>query len=430
MATLGLGAFDYVIYHGGCADGECAAWVVTQFHWTTGLPVPVTIPCEAGKCNTLDLNQFVNKRVIFVDICPDKDTVLLMAANAKRIVVIDHHKNACEALQGLQHPVIQCIFDIKKSGCQLAWTTFFDHPGGSEYDMPWFLTFIGNRDLWDFSLEHTLEYYLGMDDMGLLNPDGFDTMLAGGQELAQKVLNAGFKAKEIQARNVQTYIGLRTECRYKDARVWLVNCPLTGLKSELGNALLKVNFDDGASPDFSVIWYYDIASDSYSLSMRSDDTKRDVSAICREFGGNGHRNAAGCSCSRINYTFVPVNANKPDLPKRMLSNMRCYLVDDIYQYLTSKGATEMAVLPADCVFTPAKSLVLNAAFRDRITELYGGDAGRTNQLFRACVHDAMTRIKQEDLPYLTMTNVRDNGYEYLFCRRGWDPLNPQLRSPP
>jgi hypothetical protein len=29
--------------------------------------------------------------------------------------------------------------------------------------------------------------------------------------------------------------------------------------------------------------------------MRSDNTKQDVSVICKELGGGGHRNASGCT---------------------------------------------------------------------------------------------------------------------------------------
>ena len=71
--------FDCVVHHAKCADGDCAAWVVAQYHKTNDLPAPNPVPCAASQTHTLDIAQFKDKSVIFVDICPDLDTVVRIA---------------------------------------------------------------------------------------------------------------------------------------------------------------------------------------------------------------------------------------------------------------------------------------------------------------------------------------------------------------
>ena len=63
----------------------------------------------------------------------------------------------------------------------------------------------------------------------------------------------------------------------------------TELTSDLGNSLS--NRDEC---DFAILWRYDHEYESYSLSLRSNN-KVDVSLICKQFGGGGHKNAAGCN---------------------------------------------------------------------------------------------------------------------------------------
>ena len=72
------------------------------------------------------------------------------------------------------------------------------------------------------------------------------------------------------------------------------------LTSDFGHLLYKTPFSDGSLPDFAVVWSYNIKSDNWKYSLRAGargettaDEAVDVSQICTDFGGGGHKAAAG-----------------------------------------------------------------------------------------------------------------------------------------
>ena len=417
--------YDVVVHHGKCADGECAAWVVLLYHERNNLPTPVTVPCAANKASSLDLSTFEDKSVIFVDICPDLKTLMDLATVATRVKIIDHHKTNYEALENLpEMSKVKCVFDMNYSGCHLAWKEF-----NPDLAMPWFVSVIGMRDIWDFSQANTRELYLGMQEEGLINYQGFNAMLADKDGvLNTKALDTGRKTIEFQKRNLRTFTEMRTEWQYKDgARVWLVNCPDKALISDLGNDLLQVNFDDGGSPDFAVIWNYDIANDNFSLSMRSLDSRRDVSEICKKYGGGGHRNSAGCVCNDIRDLFVgkagkvskvdKVETESHELVrvKRMLEHMYQYLVDDYYVFITKHAEQAIKDLPDGHQFTHPIDLIMNPAFRTRVDHLHSFLGTDSNQYFINVVSEALDQIKREG-HHKILTNLSSGKYQILYSR--------------
>jgi uncharacterized protein len=305
-----ISCVDYVVHHADCPDGDCAAWVVGNFHDACGWNTPTYIPCAAGRCNTLDLSEFVGKRVLFLDICPDLATLEVLAESAAHVTIIDHHKTNWEALRNyVSPPNVTVIFQMDKGACQIAWDETSDIKG----DYPWFVRVIGNRDVWDFSWPMTKEYFLGMQELELLDSDGFQTMYEESRrppnwsdQLQQDVLDCGLELKAIQDRNLTMFAELAEECLYGSSRVWAVNCAVRELISDLGNFLMTRPFRNGSTPDFAVIWSYNLSLGNFNVSMRSTDEKLDVSAICKLYGGGGHRNAAGCKINvPLCEVFVP-----------------------------------------------------------------------------------------------------------------------------
>jgi len=284
--------FDCVIYHAPCPDGTCSAWIVSKYHKEHDKSIEL-YPSNAGKTNQLNISNFIGKSLIFVDICPDKEFLLELSQKAKYIKIIDHHKTNYETLNEITKPEnVDYYFDMNFSGCQLTWMTFY-----KELSQPWFVQHIGDRDIWKFALENTNEYFSGMMEEQLMTLEGFDVMFHNldNDEYKSNILNIGKKIMEFRQKNIENCCKFnKIECKYKTFRIWLVNCT-SDLSSDVGNQLLKYKFSDDTYPDFSVGWRYDVISDEYYISMRSDNTKQDVSVICKEFGGGGHRNASGCT---------------------------------------------------------------------------------------------------------------------------------------
>lgn len=125
------------IYHGHCDDGFAAAWVVRcaapffDFHAGVHQQPPPDV---------------TDRHVLLVDFSYRRPVLLEMAAKARSIVILDHHKTAAEDLAGFPAPppfaewqrdhipVIQhtndvervsALFDMTRSGAGLAWDFFF-----------------------------------------------------------------------------------------------------------------------------------------------------------------------------------------------------------------------------------------------------------------------------------------------------------------
>lgn len=128
---------DMVIYHFPCSDGICSAWCF----WRKNRAVRL-IPAKHG-----DLPPNVKgKRVIIVDFSYKRDVILKMLSTAKHITILDHHESAEKELENLKHPNLTVIFDMKRSGAQLAWD--YLHPNRGAADRSWIVEMVADRDLW------------------------------------------------------------------------------------------------------------------------------------------------------------------------------------------------------------------------------------------------------------------------------------------
>ena len=98
------------IYHGNCADGFGAAWVVRK---ALG-----DIEFFAGKYQEPP-PDVTGKNVVMVDFSYKRPVLLEMAEKANSILIIDHHKTAIEDLIDLPSNVIT-KFDMGHSEQQLS----------------------------------------------------------------------------------------------------------------------------------------------------------------------------------------------------------------------------------------------------------------------------------------------------------------------
>lgn len=295
--------FDCVVYHSPCPDGTCAAWIVQKYHNDLNKEIDF-FPCRAGCAPDEDIYYFENKTIVFVDICPSVEYLLQLSDLAKKIQIIDHHKTNFEKIleMGEIPENIFYNFDMNFSGCQLTWRYFYSN------EAPWFVDYIGDRDIWKFALPNTNEYFSGMMDENLMNLEGFQKMYENldNDEFKLNIFNVGKKALEFREKCIQNIIKYnKLECTYKNFRIWLYSAT-KDLTSDVGNRLMKYKFEDEALPDFTVGWIYDIENDEFWISMRSINEKQDVSQICKEFGGGGHRNASGCTVKgKLRDIFIP-----------------------------------------------------------------------------------------------------------------------------
>lgn len=269
-----------VIYHNNCYDGVTAAWVAYKaldLAFTGGVSDVEYVPCNYSDSPP----DVTNKEVYIIDFSFKRPILEEMRARAKSLVILDHHKTAEEALKNFPG----AIFDMNRSGAGLAWDYFFPN-----IPRPDLVNYVEDRDLWKFILPNSKEVnaFIQSWDISLdtwikkvvprfyrfplsastIIPDEGESLLRIEQKYVKEICaNAELKkVGEHVGPYVQTSILMSEVCDYL-------------IKNYPGN--------------YPFVWYSFKRKDGryqYGLRSRSDF---DVSVIAKNFGGGGHKQAAG-----------------------------------------------------------------------------------------------------------------------------------------
>lgn len=266
----GRGSLPTVLYHANCPDGFCAAWAARR-----ALHDCIAIPVNYG--TEPPWEHIRGRDVAIVDFSYPRAVLEAIHEDAHSLVVLDHHKTAAADLAGL--PYVK--FDQDHSGAYLAWTHFNQHQ-----TVPDLVRYVEDRDLWRFKLESSKEVSAGLR----LVPYEFEAWdilfgtpghIATLRDQGKLILKYDDQILERQMANVR-FVEL------KGYKVAIISASV--LQSELGNLICKrlpevhccLMYFDRPAPDGSVR--------QWSLRSIGDV---DVSKIAQEFGGGGHKNAAG-----------------------------------------------------------------------------------------------------------------------------------------
>jgi len=274
-----------VIYHGGCRDGFCAAWIVNRFMKRKKQECDFFAGYYGQSppdCWDLD--------VIMVDFSYPLAEMERIIRQCRTLLVLDHHKTAMEALRPLQSVLdpalsrVRIIFDMDKSGAQMAWDAF-----ACNTVSPYLVPYIEDRDLWRHRLPEskTINAYIGSLPFTFKAwDDEYERYLDEEHRLPLRE-GAAVLAK------VDQYVAVVRKnaliCRFMGHSVPVVNASQVDI-SELLEDLL-VNPLPGHQCPFSVGWWQ--RQDGMLVySMRSVGDF-DVSDLAKKMGGGGHKNAAG-----------------------------------------------------------------------------------------------------------------------------------------
>lgn len=256
-----------VIYHGGCRDGFCAAWVCKnalaahnpEFHegYYGQAPPDVT-----------------GKYVVIVDFSYPLEQMNIIAQQAASVLVLDHHKTAQEALSSFVGRFnVEVVFDMEKSGARLAWDHYF--PGKSPN---WLVSYVEDRDLWRHALTDS-NYANAWISVLPFEFDKWDRASNAGVHFAATHGASVIAKRDQYIREVSKN---NRVVRFHDHTVPIVNAPQTDI-SELLHTLCQEYL-------FAVGWWQR-ADGKFQYSLRSKSF--DVSEIAKAHGGGGHKNAAG-----------------------------------------------------------------------------------------------------------------------------------------
>lgn len=263
------------IYHGNCADGFGAAWVVRKAFGEDNVEFVAGVYQQEPP-------DVTGRDVILVDFSYKRAVIQGMLQKAKSLVIIDHHKSAMEDLAdvdiGAKCPVT-ITFDLNHSGAMLAWIFF-----NGDAEPPELLKHIEDRDLWRFKLKGTREIQAALFsypyDFGV-----WDSLIAS------EVMGLAKDGQAIERKHFKDIEELLKVCQ---RRLNIAGCvvpaaslPYT-MSSDAGHIMSK-------GEKFATC-YYDTPQ-GRCFSLRSAEDGMDVSEIAKIYGGGGHKHAAGFTVS-------------------------------------------------------------------------------------------------------------------------------------
>lgn len=267
-----------VIYHANCADGFTAAWCA----WLKYGDEAEYIPAQYGDPPPDVKGQ---DDVLIVDFSYPRDALLSMKKQVLNLRVFDHHKTAEADLAGLDF----CVFDKERSGAGLTWDLLH-----SDEPRPALVSYVEDRDLWRFKLPYSKEVnaYIGSHLYDFEMWDMMRSKIASvGATGHGDCISQGVAIIRAMDKHVQSQLPLATIGRLygnNNYKVPILNC--TYAISEMIGALSEGH-------PFAVGWFERTDGKIvYSLRSRGDF---DVSEIARQYGGGGHKNAAGFTGDRV-----------------------------------------------------------------------------------------------------------------------------------
>jgi oligoribonuclease NrnB/cAMP/cGMP phosphodiesterase (DHH superfamily) len=181
--------------------------------------------------------------------------------------------------EGLADKTQYTMFDMGRSGAQLAWDFF--HATASR---PVLVDYVADRDLWRFDLLNSREVAAWV----FSHTYDFATWDRLTIDLAENWLDAVSQGEAIERKHHKDIAELlnvtRREMVIGGHRVPVANLPYT-MASDAAGAMAQ-------EAPFAACYYDKPGARVFSLRSRGDDGM-DVSAIAAIYGGGGHRNAAG-----------------------------------------------------------------------------------------------------------------------------------------
>lgn len=264
-----------VIYHANCNDGFAAAWC---FHHAA----PDTFDFLAVSYGQ-EPPAVPGIQVYVVDFSYPRDKLLAMAEQAAGVTVLDHHASAEADLSGLDHPRLHVHFDMQRSGAGMTWDFLF--PGRPR---PRFLGFVEDRDLWRFSFPETKASHQLLASIPKTFEEWDSIMLGSVAEQTVAIAQGQALMRMVEKQIADAVRSTRRTATIGEVEVPIANVP-GFFASDAGHLM-----DEGVP--FSAT-YYDTA-ERRCFSLRSRPDGADVSLIAKQYGGGGHRNAAGFTVPR------------------------------------------------------------------------------------------------------------------------------------
>ncbi|HLY65712.1 MAG TPA: DHHA1 domain-containing protein, partial [Chloroflexota bacterium] len=217
-----------------------------------------------------------------------------LRSNAESFALLDHHQSAM-ALAAEPG----CVIDQSRSGASIAWDYFHSDEAKG---LPALVRYVQDRDLWRHELPHTDEISAYLASLSF----DFGQWTTAAKILEDDLANAVAQGAAVLrfsqravARMVKRAYMVSFPTATGDVRV-----PAVNTAEHVSDVLHELSKDQ----PFAVAYAY--KDGMWKCSLRSGSEGADVARIAEQFGGGGHKHAAGFETARIDWAMVPASERK------------------------------------------------------------------------------------------------------------------------
>ena len=262
-----------VIFHASCLDGFGSAYAA-YVHFK----LKHNVDAEYLPASHCDAPPDVSGRTVYIlDYAYKRPAMEQVCSQAEKVVVLDHHITAKDALVGLdeQFQNLELVLDMERSGAMISWQYFHQEPA------PNLIACIQDRDLWRWNVPDSMDVNTGL----MSHPFSFEGwhQVANDQQAWQKLVHEGAAINRFRAQMVEQHKRAAMMGEVAGISVPIVNCPRAIVSELVGELAEGQPFAAG----------YSDKGTRRSWSLRSAKDGADVAKIAELFGGGGHKNAAG-----------------------------------------------------------------------------------------------------------------------------------------
>lgn len=277
----------YVLYHDGCADGFCSAWIARKY-----LVDAIYIPVRYGEPSP-EIEQ--GSRVYILDFSYPRRILTNLIERGCTLTVIDHHKTAQAALDGFADQCVvdglprpEIIFDMEHSGARLTYDYFFGNEYLKRYSdsgifRPWLVDYVEDRDMWWWKLPSSREIsaWVRSHPFDFERWDRWTHIQPGDTDWLHAVREGGAILRSNE-QVIDEHLARAEPIVLDGFNGRVVNSSTYTLQSDIAGRLAE-------GVDFGACYFDDRGVRRWSLRSGTID----VSEIARARGGGGHRGAAG-----------------------------------------------------------------------------------------------------------------------------------------
>jgi oligoribonuclease NrnB/cAMP/cGMP phosphodiesterase (DHH superfamily) len=260
-------------YHGVDLDGKCSAAIVNYF--LGSYRNVETIPIDYGyKINWDQIDE--NTEVIMVDVSLSRDDMIIMKNTAKKFIWIDHHITKIEELKSFD------FNGLRREGtaaCMLTWEYFID------LNCPESVQLLGDYDVWKLSTK-VLAFQYGMRQYDCVPKDvDFWCEIFENLNTVKRITDEGYSIyKYTTTSNKKEILSGGFITNFRNYKMLAAN------KSHCSSLFFE---DHPKKDEVDILMAFAWNGKSWKISMYTLKKDIDVSKICYEFGGGGHKQAAG-----------------------------------------------------------------------------------------------------------------------------------------